>query len=204
MITEHAVQPTEPAEEVTELEGEYVRPMLSISKSVSVGDVTHTIRVELEESKAASTGGDIAVIVEAALRVLNSDKLSPEPATQYNFAFTPGPPGMAEHLREAVRRNAAATAGGGVGNVDDLEAELARVEEHDQQCGQDHTTWMDNLRNEILRARSAKATSDRAAGTEQPYDQGGDLPPGVSQVANTADEPEPVKIDDETQNGGNA
>lgn len=151
--------------EASEIDGDYERPAIAIRKVTMIGDYNETVTVDFRDVQDYPSTGDLVVVLETALRALAGEKKTDETRTM-ELTVQPMPPAMAGRFAEAIKRASVVVRPGRsetpVG-AEAIEEELHRVEQHDQGCYQDHTAWLNHLRDLILQARADKATADAAA-----------------------------------------
>lgn len=182
-------QKTTQVEETEELiDGDYEPPMLTITKTTVLGDVTDSIRVELHESDTLDSPGAVVHLLEVALRTLQyePDSHAGKKTSQVVVNVRDLPADVATRMAAAMRRYAyrpappQAQCQGVLGFVpvtaEQLDEAVEQLSEHDPDCDVDHSEWIDQL-GQMAHA----AWAQRAADSVQNAPAG-----GVEDLADTA------------------
>ena len=162
-------------------------PLLSLSKTTTVGEYTETVRIEVQDGGWGKNTGDLAVLGDAFVQAL-TDAARP-PVTQ--LRVSPMPDGLAAAIKKTLldRPRAAEEP---KPTQEQLEEALAEAEYDAAECSRQHGDRLAELRRLVEKARRdelrrlvEQAAGEAAAGGagaaqdagDQPYDNGGALPP---------------------------
>lgn len=163
-IKEELTEVEETTVQSTELEAGYIAPMLTISRTRSVGEDTDSVRVELHQCDLIDSPGAVITFADTTLRALMAeDTPSAATATTVQFSVTPVTPEMVSALQQhLVKERGVAQAVPPATEVE-LQEALDRAEHDAAESAREHGKQVGYLRDLIVQARKDKRVADAAA-----------------------------------------
>lgn len=160
---------SEPGEvEETDLEAVAYEPaMLTIVRTITVGDVDDHIRVELhQDGLAFETPGAVISFAETVVKALVGENRPPEKSISLVVnapGLTAGSLAAVESLAAvALSREALAQRASGASEAEALETALREAEKDQAECASEHAERVKYLRDLIVQARKDKRADDAA------------------------------------------